>query len=359
MKPRERFLEALRGGIPDRVPVFDMPFSPKLQESLIGFRSELYTGEIAVKMADRLGLDGALVLMGGYCGIEFFETGGDTFTDNWGITYIKKGWPIRSQIKTPIKNRQDWEKYSMPDPKEPWIPKQIKDAVKANKEDRAIIAGIRGPVSMLSWFLMDIKSLSYAFMEDPDIISEICGELIEWDLKAAGDVVDFGGVDVFLVADDWGSSKSLLLSPKHLRKFFLEPYRDLVQGLKEMGLPVIMHNDGNIWEILDDLVDTGIDAYHPVEKAATMDLKIIKEKYKEKLCPIGNVNNKTVMVTGTPDEVISETIDCLKDGAPHGGYIISTDHSLHDDIPEENVWAFINTVKKYGKYKGQELEEIL
>jgi hypothetical protein len=27
------------------------------------------------------------------------------------------------------------------------------------------------------------------------------------------------------------------------------------------------------------------------------------------------------------------------------GYIIATDHSLHDDNPEENVMAFINTEK--------------
>ena len=89
---------------------------------------------------------------------------------------------------------------------------------------------------------------------------------------------------------------------------------------------------------------------NPVEKAATMDLGIIKKKYKGRLCPIGNVENKKIMVFGTPKEVEAETLECLKIGAPGGGYIISTDHSFHDDIPEENVWAYINTAKKYGKY---------
>jgi uroporphyrinogen decarboxylase len=36
---------------------------------------------------------------------------------------------------------------------------------------------------------------------------------------------------------------------------------------------------------------------------------------------------------------------------PGGGYIISTDHSLHDDIPLENVRALIDTVMKYGNYR--------
>ena len=89
---------------------------------------------------------------------------------------------------------------------------------------------------------------------------------------------------------------------------------------------------------------------HPAIDRSLLDLGIIKKKYKGKLCPIGNVNNKTVMVSGTTEEVAAETIECLKIAAPGGGYIIATDHSLHDDIPEENVWTYINTVKKYGKY---------
>jgi uroporphyrinogen-III decarboxylase len=84
--------------------------------------------------------------------------------------------------------------------------------------------------------------------------------------------------------------------------------------------------------------------------AATMDLLTVKQKYNGRICPIGNVNNKTTMVTGTPDDVIKETIECLKIGAPGGGYILSTDHSLHDDIPLENAMALIETVHKFGKY---------
>jgi len=82
------------------------------------------------------------------------------------------------------------------------------------------------------------------------------------------------------------------MSPRHLREFFIPPFRDIVQGMKRLGLPVIMHNDGRIWDVLDDLVDTGIDAYHPVERAAGMDLARVKERYRGRLCPIGNINNR-------------------------------------------------------------------
>lgn len=197
---------------------------------------------------------------------------------------------------------------------------------------------------------MDIQTFSFVLFEDPSLIIEMCDAFVEWVIESAKEVIKVGGIDAFIIADDWGASNSLLISPKHLRKYFIKPFGDIVRGIKEMGYPVIMHNDGNLWEVLDELVDTGINGYNPVEKAATMDLEIIKKRYKGRLCPIGNVDNKKVMVFGTPKEVEAETLECLEIGAPGGGYIISTDHSFHDDIPEENVWAYINTAKKYGKY---------
>jgi len=41
----------------------------------------------------------------------------------------------------------------------------------------------------------------------------------------------------------------------------------------------------------------------------------------------------------------------LKIAAPGGRYILGSDHSVHDDIPNENIFAMIETAKKYGEYK--------
>ena len=84
-----------------------------------------------------------------------------------------------------------------------------------------------------------------------------------------------------------------------------------------------------------------------------MDHAKVKERYKGRLCPIGNINNKTTMVTGSPEDVEREALECLRIAAPGGGYILATDHSLHDDIPTENVYAYIEAAKKYGAYPLQ------
>ena len=353
---RERFLTALRKEIPDRVPIFEFPFGQELQKEFIGYSTRLYDGKAAVKIANKLGIDGVPVFLGGYCGVQFFETDEDIYTDDWGIVYEAKGWPITSQIRNPIATRKDWESYDMSDPEEEWRFRQLHDAVKTNTSDKAIICCIRGPVSVLAWFLSSIDRLSFNFIDDPELVHDMCNSFIDWSIVNVKKAAEIGGFDAFLIADDWGMTKSLLISPEYLRQFFFQPYKRLVDAVKELGYPVIMHNDGNIWEVLDDISGMGVDAYHPVEKAATMDLGVIKAKYKGILCPIGNIDNKKVLVSGTIDDVREETMRCLRDGSEGGGYIISSDHSLHDDMPVENITTYIDTVMKYGKYHGDRLE---
>lgn len=81
-----------------------------------------------------------------------------------------------------------------------------------------------------------------------------------------------------------------------------------------------------------------------------MDIGKIKKEYGKKLVLIGNVNNKQTLVSGTKEDVINETKECIKVAAPGGGYILGSDHSVHDDIPNENVFAMIETGRKFGTY---------
>jgi uroporphyrinogen decarboxylase len=321
---------------------------------MLGYTTELYDGAAQVKLATKLGLDGIFVPINGYCGFEDeVHAGGAKYKDEWGITYVKSGWPVMVQVDVPVKGREDWKNYRMPDVNTPNRSKMIEDAVKANDGDIAIIVGFLGPFTMMYWYFMDLASLSLMVYDDPDLIVEMCDTYTEWVREAAKAADAVGGIDGYFIADDWGGTTSLLMSPKHLRQFFIRPFSDIVGALKLFGKPVAMHNDGRLAEVLDDLVATGINGYHPVERAAGMDLADVKKRYGKKLCPIGNINNKTTMVTGTPEEVEQEALECLRIAAPGGGYILATDHSLHDDIPTQNILAYIEAAKKYGTYPLQ------
>ncbi|MEN8229208.1 MAG: uroporphyrinogen decarboxylase family protein [Bacteroidota bacterium] len=352
MIAKQRFLTALKCGIPDRVPLFEHLFSPHLQKEVLGYKSELYDGESIVKLAHKLGIDSSWIPVNGFCGTEEeVHDEGVEYTDEWGVTYKKNGWPIMAQIDTPIKGRNDWNNYKLPDANASFRLDRIKQAVKANEGETAIVCGLLGPFTMMSWYFMDLPDFSMAMFTDPGLIHEINSAYTDWALELGKRAAKTEGTDAFLISDDWGSSTGPLIAPEQFNEFFLPPFRKMVQGLKALGFPVIMHNDGQIWDMLDSLADTGISGYNPVERGAGMDLKTVKERYQEKLCCIGNVDNKVTLVQGNVEDVIAETKECLEIGMPGGGYILSSDHSFHDDIPLENIFALIETAKKYGEYK--------
>lgn len=352
MTPRERFITALQGGTPDRVPIFDHLFSRKLMQEIVGYTTELYDGKAQVELASKLGIDCLWTPINGFCGIE--ETShqqNEIYKDEWGVTYQKNGWPIIAQIDTPIKGREDWEKYVMPEVDTPYRLTILQSANAANKDELAISLGILGPFTMLSWYLMDFSTLAISMYTDPELVHEMNGVVVDWLLKAVQLAVQKSHVDCVQISDDWGSTDSLLISPDDFRTFFIPYLKRLVQGIKALGVPVIMHNDGHIWDILDDVVDCGINAIHPLERAAGMDLKIVKERYKGKVVPMGNVNNKVTMASSNPEDVRNEVMECIRAAAGGGGYIIATDHSFHDLIPTVNIMTLIQTVHEYGQYK--------
>lgn len=354
MTPRERFLTALNGGVPDRIPITEHLFSQKLLKEVLGYNTILYEGKVQAELAAKLGIDAIWTPINGFCGIEETPHEKDEiYKDEWGVTYRKNGWPIIAQIDTPVKSREDWEKYNFPPVDTPYRLRIFKDTKEANTGDLAIVLGALGPFTMLSWYIMDFETLSITMYTDPEMIHEMNEAVLKWTLDVIRLAIADGGVDCVQISDDWGGTNSLLISPDDFRTFFVPYFRRLVEGIKETGVPVIMHNDGRIWDVLDDLVDCGIDGLHPVERAAGMDLKKVKEKYKGKLTPVGNINNKITMASADPEDVRKEVLECIKEAGADGGYIIATDHSIHDLIPYENVKCLIETVKEYGTYPIQ------
>jgi uroporphyrinogen decarboxylase len=352
MTPRERFLTALTGGTPDRVPIGDYLFSRNLLKRELNHVPQLYEADAQVRLATHLGLDCMWIPINGFCGTEEeVHAEGEHYQDEWGVTYIKNGWPIMAQVDVPIKSRADWKRYTMPATNAPHRLSMLASGTKANTGDLAILAGVLGPFTMMYWYLMDLETLSITLYDDPELVREMSDAFVNWALASAARAVSQGGVDAFSISDDWGGTRALLMSPTHLREFFIPPFRKLVQGLKSLGKPVIMHNDGQIRDVLDDLVGTGINGFHPVERAAGMDLVKVKHNYAGRLCPIGNVDNKITMSTGTPEQVEAEVRECLAIGKPGGGYILSTDHSIHDGMPYENVMAYLEAGRKYGNYR--------
>jgi uroporphyrinogen decarboxylase len=92
-----------------------------------------------------------------------------------------------------------------------------------------------------------------------------------------------------------------------------------------------------------------VDGLHPLEKNAKMDIAQVKAKYGDRICVLGNLD-PSLGSQKDKEYIVKETLDLLKNVAPGGGYIMTTSNAITSDAKIENFYAWLNTVKEYGKY---------
>src|SRR3989339_159093 len=156
MTGKERFITALKGGIPDRLPVFDFISSPNFIERFTGHRPQSYCAQDIMEVTKKYGFDAAFIGYGGFGGYDSRnenESSGDLdkdcYRDEWGTVYKKTGtsWPIDSPLDYPIKNLDDLKKYKLPDPELPERMSDIKLAQSLSAGEVAIVGGVQGPLT--------------------------------------------------------------------------------------------------------------------------------------------------------------------------------------------------------------------
>jgi len=124
----------------------------------------------------------------------------------------------------------------------------------------------------------------------------------------------------------------------------------MIEPLKNAGIAVIYHSDGDVMKILDDLLDIGIDGLNPIEPLAGMDIGLLKQRYGKNLVLVGNVDCSQVLPLGSREEVVEATQACLRAAAPGGGHFIGSSSEIVPSTPLENILTFYETCRTYGRY---------
>ena len=348
MTRRQRFLTALKVGQPDRVPLFDFLFQEPMYEVLIGHRPGTYNARDAIACALALDHDAVWLPFGGYSGFQPKVLDTNVYVDEWGTTYKhnESAWPIDAPIDYPIKSRADVAKYRPPDPTLPGRTSEIAVAHGVDNDDIAIMPGVTGPFTT-SWLLMGYEAICYALYDDPEMLTEVFKISNEYNKEAARQCVQ-AGCDALVLADDLGDSHSGFMKMDHFLKYLFPYIAELAEHIDGLGVPVFLHCCGHFTDYLPHLSQTKITAIHPLQRTAGMDLRWVKEHYGHRFCIVGNIDSSRTLPFGTPADVAAEVREAIDIAAPGGGYVLASDHSLHDGIPVENIVEMFRVGREYG-----------
>jgi uroporphyrinogen decarboxylase len=258
---------------------------------------------------------------------------------------------------------EDLASYPWPDPEDPGRYRGLSDLVKRLYDTTGyalVAAAISEGVFEKAQALRGMQR----FFEDLLINREFAAALIERILQIQLEIFDrylaiVGSyVEMVETSDDYGMQTGPLLSPELYREMMKSAHRRLNSRIKQRTrAKIYLHSCGSITEILDELIDAGIDVINPVQPGARdMDSAGLKRRFGGRVVFHGGVDEQFVLPHGSREEVREEVTRRIRAFAPGGGYIFAPAHNIQDDVPPENVMTMFEAALEIGCYPIAETE---
>jgi uroporphyrinogen decarboxylase len=285
--------------------------------------------------------------------------GEEIFEDQWGIVRRIEGG-YASIIGHPLQKAtlEDLENYAWPDPALDYDYGGIREQAQRLREaNQYAIVGCMGSAGNLfeqSWYLRGMPEFLLDMVSNKDFAHALLSRILEIRKKNAEVFLSEVGeyLDVFQLADDLAMQSGPLMSPQMYREM-IKPYQvELFQHAKKFTrAKIYFHSCGSVSQLLDDLIEVGVDILNPVQVSARgMEADQLKKRYGRALSFWGAVDTSEVLPNGTVKDVRSAVIKLIRDLGPSGGYVLASVHNMQPDIPPENIEAMYKAARKFGKY---------
>jgi len=380
---RQRVLTALNHKEPDRVP-FDIGstvvsgIQQKAYENLLACLGEsdrelLPILDIKQQLAtpheevlDELGVDftGLVCYLGRGDEAEIAEDEHFHYMyDAWGIGWHmpKTGGLYYDMFSHPLDGASlaEAKAFRWPDPVVDLdLDKLARVARQVYKEtDKAIVVGGFGAgiLELYQW-LLGYEHAFISLAADQALARFVLEKITE--LKMAYDAAVLPVVaqyaHIYYKGDDLGHQEATALSPQMLREMILPLHKRQNEQIRQLAphLKIFHHTCGSVYEIIPDLIESGIDILNPVQVSAAQmgDTARLKQEFGDDLTFWGGIDTQNVMPYGTPQQVKDEVKRRLDDLAPGGGYVLNTVHNIQGDVPPENIMAMVEALDEYGWY---------
>jgi hypothetical protein len=246
------------------------------------------------------------------------------YRDEWGCEFVNIQDGAMGEVKNPLV--QDWEndveKVRFP---EEWLTFDREEVNSfCRSEERFVRAAccprpferlqfLRGSLNLY----LDLAQPPPGFLAFLERLHAFYCELLEAWAKTE--------VDGLMMMDDWGSQRSLLISPLLWRTTFKPLYKDYIDIAHRHGKKMFMHSDGYILDIVGDLVELGLDALNSQVFCMGTDSL---SAFRGKICFWGEIDRQQILPEGSIEEVRRAVTLFHNTLSHHGGEIAQCEFGL-------------------------------
>jgi uroporphyrinogen decarboxylase len=248
-----------------------------------------------------------------------------------------------------INNREDFERF-------PWEIAAKLDFTKFHEIEGILPEGMKviavsGKIFTLTWMLMGFNNFATSLIMDEQLVGDVFRKVAEIQFQGLEQIFEMAHVGAVWVVDDLAFGTGPMISPQAFRDHVFTWYREMATRCHRNKLLFIMHSDGDVTTLMEDIIDMGVDVLQPIDPTC-MDIVKVKELYGDRLCLVGNVSNE-LLRSGTPAEIEERVKYLIRNVAPGGGYCVGSGNSVPEWAKFENYMAMRGATFKYGSYPIQ------
>lgn len=340
-KPDYRLMDdVLRNRKPSRLPIYEHIINPTFMEKIFNIQfANLLAGDDAD--VDEFFLH--------YC--RFFKAMTyDTVSYEVCITEIlPDSGALMGGRPGPIQTRADFDRY-------PWDTLSQRYWDIADKRFSALrnhipegmkaLGGVGNGVFEISEDLVGFEYLAYMQVDDPELFADVYHKIGDVMVQIWREFLQ-RYADMFVICrfgDDLGFKVSTLTSPRNIRTFIIPEYKRVIDSVHAAHKPLLWHSCGNIFSIMEDVIEIGIDAKHSNEDViAPFDTWI--SRYGDRIGLLGGID-VDVLCRQAP-EVIREKV--IEKGTRFRrmaqGFALGSGNSIPDYIPVDGYLAMIEAAQ--------------
>jgi uroporphyrinogen decarboxylase len=350
MTPKQRVLDAINHKRTDRVPL-DLWVTKEVMSKLC---AHFQTDEADTVMKE-LGADIRLVEPQ-YVGPPLEESPAGMTKDIWGVTRRRVEYSDGSYLETedyPLDGDisiTDIEGYTWPDPDHydySVIPRSCEkygDYAILNVGNRLN----RTSVLKAAMYLRGMQQLMMDMALNPPLVEALLEKISDYYLAHNERIFKAGEglIDIFMMGDDFGTQKGLLISAEMFRRYFAPKLKEFAAQAKSYGMKVMLHSCGSVRELIPDIIEIGVDILNPVQtNAKNMIPEELKAEFGDRICFHGGLDIQHTLPFGTPEDVENEVKDRIRVLGENGGYILASTHNIQTDTPVENILTMYETAQ--------------
>jgi hypothetical protein len=283
-----------------------------------------------------------------------WEQAGKPYTDDWGCVWETTDDGITGSVtEHPLADWSALEAFTPPDPAQTngmavidWS--AIGDKIRAATAEGKYGVGSleHGHAFMRLCYLRGYEKLLFDMTDGDTRLSKLIEMVEEFSMGIVQRYVDIGAA-MIRYPEDLGMQLGPMLSPEQFRTYIKPMYSSLMIPAHEEGCLVHMHSDGDIRDLVDDLVVSGVDTLNLQDLVNGIDW--IAAKLKGRVCIDLDIDRQQITRFGSPekiDELIRSEVEKL--GSPEGGLMMI--YGLYPGVPDENVKAVMDAMERYAAF---------